>query len=209
MKFIDYSEVEVTCEAKEFVKVLKGRFVDNLISEYNNLILDFCRNGVRRNIEIALDSLEKICSLLGIDLTSVRILDLGCGTAFLYGGDNVATQTYAPWLCRIIHSLGGNVVGVDIGPLDGEIFPYRNIDLLTREIGLEDGSINLVHARGLLTSPRLGGLEIGVHVLSMENARQEVGQKFLDILKPQLRRIVKEEGYFLHYDSISNQYDFR
>lgn len=209
MKFVDYSQVEVTEEAKEFVRRLKGEFVDSLISEYNKLILDFSGNGVRNDIEIALGSLEKICSLLGIDLSSVRILDLGCGSAFLYKGDNIATQAYAPWLCRIIHSLGGNVVGIDTGSLDGEIFPYRNINLLTREIGLEDGSINLAHAKRLFTSPRLESLDRGVYDLSKENARQTSGQKLLDVLKPQLRKIVKEEGYFLHYDITNNQYNFR
>lgn len=180
-----------------------------MISEYDKLILDFCRKDVRGNIETALGSLERICSLVGIDLSRVRILDLGCGSAFLYGGDNVAAQPYAPWLCRIIHSLGGNVIGVETGPLEGEIFPYRNINLLTREIDLEDGPIDLAHARGLLTSPRLHSLDSGMIVLSRENARQEVGQRLLDILKPRLKRIVKKEGYFLHYDETNNEYDFR
>jgi SAM-dependent methyltransferase len=120
-------------------------------------------------------------------LENAVFLDLGCGSIFSKDNDN--HTLFEPWLCRILHHYGANVTGIDISkPSREEIFRYIQSDLLSAtSLDLfPDNSVDIVNAFQLFSSPTLGRL--------CENNLISLGK----IIRPQLERILKPEGLFIH-----------
>ncbi len=97
-----------------------------------------------------LDRRQRILSyvltdLLGYDesdsLSKFSVLVLGCGTTRDHE-DYYLNDGWRPWFTRLLHQLGVNVVGVDIGHLEGEPFEaYGGVNLL------ESNSLNMLKGR--------------------------------------------------------------
>lgn len=150
------------------------------------------------NVTLAMErQLGWILSGVRENLKGKRILDLGCGST---GGTIEAEELghyYEPWLCRALFELGAYPIGVDIGNLDKEKFQTHSIDLLLPNAlnMIPNNSIDIVHSRALF-----GSLEL------IEQAEQpgrpflshEVENYLMEILRPQIGRILKPDGTFIY-----------
>jgi hypothetical protein len=80
------------------------------------------------------------------DIWGKKILDIACGSStskapsFLYidtpfGEKKIGrakqghTAQFEPWFCRIVYELGANIIGIDFGNLEREVFKNYQIDL--------------------------------------------------------------------------------
>ena len=90
------------------------------------------------------------------NLRNKRFLDLGCGCNDCSDGYS-PHRDYEPWFCRLCFELGIDVLGIDIGSLDGEKFSYRQLDLSEEHAlsFLADRSFDGILARSFLDSPAL------------------------------------------------------
>lgn len=93
-------------------------------------------------------------------LQGKRILDLGCGSR--NSADNRMpgggmSRVNEPWLCRALHKLGAQAVGVDICDSGGEKFEFHVLDLRRHGAwqALPDRSFDGICSWGLLNSPTL------------------------------------------------------
>jgi hypothetical protein len=95
------------------------------------------------------------------DTEGKKILVLGCGSSYPenYSCDR---REFEPWLCRAIHYLGIDVIGVDIRTLEGEQFEHYRADLSkTGSLSfLGDHSIDLACEYKLFDSPTLPRLGV-------------------------------------------------
>jgi len=133
------------------------------------------------------------------DIKGKRILDLGCGNLEKNeesGYDNLRCSfhddlRFAPTLCRALYTLGADVVGVDLGSLEGEPYEHYRKNLLSSNSldMLGDFSFDLVHSFGVYTSPYLRKLT--------RRGDEESFAMVSHTLRPQLERILKPEGILL------------
>ena len=128
-----------------------------------------------------------ILAVVGADLVNRKILDLGCGAA--KSVDCNGTRDFEPWVCRGLVELGTNPIGIDIFDNSKEKFENYQTDLTTPNSlnFIPDNSIDIAHSWGLFDSPFLR--------ISVGKGRKE--DNLLEILLPQLERIVKPEGIFI------------
>ncbi|OGE19452.1 hypothetical protein A3J19_02200 [Candidatus Daviesbacteria bacterium RIFCSPLOWO2_02_FULL_41_8] len=132
------------------------------------------------------EQLKWIFTAAGGNIVGKRILDLGCGS----NGNTIDSKEFGalfrPWLCRTLLELGAEPIGVDFGDLNGEKFEAHSRDLSLPESlnFVPDDSVDIIHSRALHTSPQLSELRV------------ESGH-LMEILNPQIMRILKPQGVFL------------
>jgi hypothetical protein len=108
--------------------------------------------------------LQLINTLIG-NVKGKTILDLGSGAKkswdYTWFSETPEKERYYdPWLCRALHELGANTIGIDGGESPGEEFKYYQQNL--RSSGklldsFDDNSIDLTCAFSLFDSPSLYG----------------------------------------------------
>ncbi len=163
------------------------------------------RQTVQNKLERHLVAVFHAC---GPDLEGKVILDLGCGSnKGTYETNVLGPQwngvQWRPWLCRTLHALGAQPLGIDIGSLAGEQFRHYQRDLTKKRAlrGIPGSSVDVVCAFSFLDSP---GLE-----LCLENNRSGsptfeapyYARRIMGILIPQIRRVLKPDGAFVHSES--------
>ncbi len=168
------------------------------------------------------------------DLRRKKVLVLGCGSnggteehrEYHSSGDK---EMYQPWLCRVLHQLAIEVIGVDIGDLDGELFQHYQHDLLSKNAlaMVPDHSIDLAYSRLLFSSPELGKLinrcnlrdtevDRRIDALMVEShydspsawASTKSAHFLWKRLKPCIERVVKADGIFFYNESSALPMDY-
>ena len=185
----------------EFVdSILTEEFLRKLIRESGYPVWEGEDNGEGLLLRTLNYQLKRV--LCALDIKDGKILDLGCGAS----RKNVESMMfrkgsfgmYEPWLCRTLHKLGYNVLGIDIGEQKDEKFPHVRLNLLEDKLDfIETGSVDVANATMLFTSPELRRQITGEE--SAENAWLAHSEKLKAILLPQLERIVQPKGYFVYY----------
>ena len=194
MKRLDYKQVEVTEQTNQQVEdLITLKFVGDLYRESGRLCTPDPR--IYNTMKILQSSLRVLFSL--DQQPPHPILDLGCGA----NGKTEESRKYKhgqyePWLCRALHKLGKQVIGIDIGDLSEEKFPYIETSLLDPHSldSIRDNSIYIAHANMLFNSPELERQATGKRV---ENATSTSRKALEQVLLPQLDRILVPEGIFL------------
>jgi len=139
-----------------------------------------------------------------------RILDIACGSNSSRAPANIRIPTpfgafelrrarkgfaarFEPWMCRILHALGADAVGVDRGDLQGEAFEHHAVDLAT--IGaldfLPDASFDAIQDSRLFGSPEFAS----------QFPRQADRQRIAAEVRDQERRLLKPGGVIIHSDA--------
>lgn len=135
-----------------------------------------------------------ILNLLGT-LKGKTILDIGCGAERSWDYDAsqfaMGRRMYDPWLCRSLHELGANVIGIDGGSSNNE--EYRHIQQNLMSSGklidsFQNKSIDLACAFSLFDSPSMGDGKGMFHFL-------------IDRLEPK----IKDEGFFV-FEATGTEY---
>ena len=143
--------------------------------------------------------MPRILYLAGGKLEGKRILDLGCGSVATLDNAYGSTKApdFEPWLCRALHESGVKVIGVDyFSPQETsqESFEFHKRNLLEQGAldFIPDKSIDIANARFLFNSPTL------LNLYEEKNFMQNIQ----NVLLPQLERIVKPDGFFIHREKI-------
>lgn len=120
------------------------------------------------------------------------ILDLGCGYVNCKDSNG---SSFEPWLSRSLYLLGADVIGLDIGPIGGEIFKSRVVDLTKENClsFLDNSSIDIAIASSLFDSPKLINSNISIDLVYAN-------------IYSQLKRVIKKEGHFI-FDVTNTKYD--
>ena len=132
----------------------------------------------------------------GESIEGKTIIDLGCGN----NGGTAENADFdcrnQPWFCRLLHHLGVNAMGIDIGTLEKEKFACRQIDLTKPDAlrSIENEFADAVFADHLYTSEDLLYQKIRNPKLSIKDLRQQ--------LFPQIQRILKRNGIYVENDDI-------
>jgi hypothetical protein len=221
MKIISYKEASENSNLKYFSNEL---WVTEELHENPDFIKDF---GVKKNHRGDFDydntkAMEDgLCSfrdeiryiLQAINgkqnLRGKTILDLGCGTiknrsGFESWGSDYGKYGFDPWLCRLLPYLGVKTIGIDIDNLDNEKFEHYSLNLLEPNSlsFLQDNSIDIAHTRWFFNSPTLMKMvyEEKFNQFDENNYEQykKAKEKLMNLLVPQLERIVKPEGLFIY-----------
>lgn len=156
------------------------------------------RESVRKRLERHLIDVLHAC---GPDLEGKVILDLGCGSnGETYESRVLEREKWKPWLCRALHAIGAQPVGIDIGSLAGEQFTHYQRDLTKKRAlrGITHSSVDVVCAFSFLDSPELE--------LCLDNNRNgkptyeatSYARRILKILLPQIKCVLKPGGAFVH-----------
>ena len=138
-----------------------------------------------------------------------KILDIACGSntskapesLFIdtpFGKKTIArtssgyTVQFEPWFCRILFELNADVVGIDFGDLDHELFTHYQIDL--GQIGaldfLEDHAFDAVQDSRLFGSPEF----------TAQFPDKADRLKIAWEIKHQEQRLLKGNGLIIHSD---------
>ena len=163
------------------------RFIAKELVESTKSQRDFIVN------EYASNKLAHLLSVTNGALEGKTVLELGCGA--IRGEPMGGGEYYEPWLCRILHELGVAVTGIDVVPsvLEEPFVAYaQNLLSDTSLDMLEDNSIDVACAFGLLTSPMLlrDLLYTNMSALDFE----------VDVIR-RLERVVKPEGTFVYFNN--------
>ncbi|MBI2124201.1 class I SAM-dependent methyltransferase [Candidatus Pacearchaeota archaeon] len=139
--------------------------------------------------------LRPILLLLNFDLKNKVILDLGCGSILSCdnrpSADSKAKGRWEPELCRALYKLGAHPIGIDVRGLEREEFEHYEMDLLHDSLSfIKDHSVDLANACAFFDSPAL-----------YANAYDSLDEKLREKLFPELKRIIKPEGFlaYSHY----------
>jgi hypothetical protein len=191
MKIITYRKLLESVQ-KDFILE-----ADKISSRLEPALVEKYYHGKDSIVGFRLDStasteqeLNVLLTLTNGSLEGKTILDLGCGCTVpvpIGGEHDGFDRMYEPWLCRYLLELGINHIGVDIGPNIADKFNFHRADL-TEPSALDfipSSSIDIANAHQLFDSPFL------LHVIRF-------GGNLYDILRPQLERIIKPEGYFVY-----------
>tara|TARA_Y100000310_G_scaffold337561_1_gene424919 strand:+ start:75 stop:617 length:543 start_codon:yes stop_codon:yes gene_type:complete len=151
----------------------------------------YCLNDERGTSQYVLQimsQLARIYQAVDNEIEGRKILDLGCGEVSGNEWDKPGSHTFEPWLCRSLIELGASPVGVDIGDNPKAEFEFYKVNLASPNSlsFLEDNSIDVANANMLFDSPYLH------YHLHMK------GKTLKENLIPQLERIIKPNGVFLH-----------
>jgi hypothetical protein len=139
-----------------------------------------------------------------------RILDIACGSntskappvfridtpfgAVKIGGSGKSyTARFEPWFCRILVELGVDVVGIDLGDLDGEAFTHHRVDL--GQIGALDFLPS--HSFDAIQDSRLFGSPEFTAQFPNQADRLKVAQE----IRRQEKRLLKTDGIMIHSDA--------
>lgn len=141
------------------------------------------------------------------NLKGKTFLDLGCGsknTKYSIDRPNPGYdhEQFEPWLCRMLPYLGTKTIGVDIQNLDEETFEHYTADLLKENSlsFLPDNSVDIAHTRWMICAPSVIKAVCGDKKIEERKQVNKSRKKVLDLLIPQLERIVKPEGVFVYND---------
>ena len=134
--------------------------------------------------------LEELLALLKENLKDALILDIGCGAKNSTDrAENTPENLYEPWLCRLLHHLGCNVVGIDIMDNETEPFESHRVDLVNGGLDFLMGrNFDIATESNFLISPLL---EKALGGFSQVSAFRERLIRELDL-------IVRPEGYFVN-----------
>jgi len=129
-----------------------------------------------------------ILTITNGNLRNKRILDLGCGSVDSPDapyGDKRKERMFEPWLCRGLHELGTQVLGVDLGNLSGEEFLGRSLDLRRPDVlrFIQPHSVELITAFQFFSSPVI------------RSYRKEIWEQLL----PEINTLLKPNGTFLYH----------
>ena len=158
------------------------------------------------------EQFSKFMACLDYNIMRKKVLDLGCGSVGKTVESKEYPRKYEPWLCRALWSMrtegldGCNyqpektqMIGVDIGDLSKEKFPHKKLDLLEKDVlvnNFEKESFDLINASMLFNSPELEKIVTGKE--GNKDASKETSLKLKEILLPQIKTILKSEGIFLY-----------
>jgi 2-polyprenyl-3-methyl-5-hydroxy-6-metoxy-1,4-benzoquinol methylase len=143
-------------------------------------------------------------------LQNKKVLDLACGsntsrapgrlhfdTPFgeikIGGPKRGYAAQFEPWFCRILHALGAEPVGVDVGDLEAEAFIHHRVDLA------QPGALDFLpsHSFDAIQDSRLfGSPEFTAHVPKRAE-RWKVAQE----IRRQEQRLLKPGGILIHSDA--------
>jgi SAM-dependent methyltransferase len=159
------------------------------------------------------DSFSRIMACLGYTIIHNKILDLGCGSTGKTVESKEYKDKYEPWMCRSLYSIRAHslaecnyqpektqIMGVDCGDLSKERFPHKELNLLEKNIlinNFEKESFDLIYASMLFNSPELEKQITGKE--SNRDACEETSLKLKEILLPQIKTLLKPEGIFLYH----------
>ena len=139
-----------------------------------------------------------------------KILDIACGSNTSkapeslhihtpFGKKTIArtnngyTAQFEPWFCRILFELGAEVVGIDFGDLDHELFTHYRVDL--GQIGalnfLPDQSFDAIQDSRLFGSPEFTAQ------FPDKADRLKIAQE----IRRQEQRLLKANGIVIHSDA--------
>lgn len=162
MELIEYDKTTIhkTHSSASVKEILSSQLVANTIQE-SGLSNYVNRDTILEKLEVQLTAIELT---LGKDFTRQRILDLGCGSMDSFDTNLLGRAKFAPWLARVLHKLGVQIIGIDMGDLSKEQFSGIKLNLLepnslTAALGLQ--RFDLVHSASLYTSPMLQLLTSG------------------------------------------------
>lgn len=171
--------------------------------------MDFVHN-LRKNLAAKYNANEDDTDLigLGLDLEAVReafgdiqnvkgkrILDIACGS----NGSEFGDTPHAPWFCRSLKELGANVVGVDIGDLNGEEFEHHKLDLsVPGALDIfPDHSFDAINSVAFFDSPRLMMEHIRLSSTVIASDSGLINRTMKEI-GSQIKRLLKEDGKLLN-----------
>lgn len=177
----------------------------NLVCGERNIILEEllkernipARGQIRITADIGFQWHKALC-LHGKNLKQKRFLDLGCGSMHTTKDSKLTNYgRYEPWFSRVLHRAKIDVTGVDIGNLSQEEFSNLRKNLLESNAldELPSNYYDHIHAYLLFNSPELEKQTTGK---DLQDASIETGKKLRDILMPQIKRLLKPEGFFLY-----------
>lgn len=143
-----------------------------------------------------------ILECLDNKLQGKRLLDIGCGASNNTTESNLHYGSiFQPWLLRFLYSVKNKtnleVMGIDIGDLSEEKFPYLSLNLLEKDMlvnNLEPNSFDIVTAFKFFNSPELEKRYSGK---KRTNASSRTSKKVMKQLRPQLEAILKPNGTLL------------
>jgi SAM-dependent methyltransferase len=167
-----------------------------------NLSLDerWKRMGINNKLE---KDWRNVLACLDYNLYNKSILDLGCGATNNNFESKEYSNQYEPWLCRALHSCKNEyktqVMGVDCGDLSKEEFPHKELNLLEKEVlinNFEKNSFDLINASMLFTSPELEFQTTKEYRTG--DASEETAINLKNILLPQIKLLLKSNGIFLY-----------
>lgn len=203
MKALHYDEISTVIKDNDLFagdKLLFSVCFDELKKKYDLLDNPHLSHLISEYVRF---QWVKIIALLEKDWRRARILDLGCGSNGIQTVENgylhVPGRRFNPWLCRVLYQEGIDVVGIDVGNLEGEKFEHYQADLLKNDITKLFGakSFDLINACVLFTSPELEKRVTG-RILKGGDASIEASIKLRDILMPQVKVLCKNDGYFIY-----------
>jgi SAM-dependent methyltransferase len=200
MRYLSYYDVPISKSISNYIRHhVSGRFVHNLILNSSGLTPNLDQiNLIKANL---IDQLEVVLSAK--EEVGGGILDCGCGSS----AGTVESQLfrrgffgiYEPWLCRTLHEMGYEPVGVDAG-VSNEPFRYVQANLLEKDAleFLPASSVGLANVSMLLSSPHLQALVSGES--SRANADSISSNLLRKSLLNQLRRVLTPNGKVVFYD---------
>jgi SAM-dependent methyltransferase len=133
--------------------------------------------------------MQALAKAAPFNLADASILDIGCGFAFP-DEKGVLQNSYQPWLCRALHSMGAGIAGIDVSCLVlRERFDAYCIDLMVEgSLSLfPDNSVDIAFANMLFDDPGL-----------LQSYGPHAGEALRSRLVPQLERIVRPSGVFIY-----------
>lgn len=182
-----------------FSRQLDRAYIPELaqVPEFYPLETHIAFNGIQIITAITELQLRWILTAARGEIKDKRILDLGCGSTGNTWEARDDFYLYQPWLCRALFELGAYPIGVDTGELQGEKFETHKANLLLPDAlkGIPDDSIDIIHSRALFTSPEL---RIMVDSLPVPKWDQERDNYLMQILRPQIERVLKPNGVFVY-----------
>ena len=165
--------------------------IDTLLTTYP--VVDSAHPPIKSALHEHLSGLAQAFGTL--DLRGQRVLDIACGSSESRMPPKLnepvpfeklhVTPEFQPWLCRLLHHLGADAVGVDIGNNDREVFTHYQLDLGVLGVldFLPSDSFDAVHDDRLFGSPefrrqfpeRAGRLTVAAEIQRQEQRLLRTG----------------------------------